>query len=110
MASPTAPIAIQGANRQRGRRKRGRRSIGHVIGMMVRPESRGRGIGTMLLEACIAEARHAGLELLTLTVTAGNDAAIRLYERHRFVAYGTLGHALKIGGRYHAKLHMALTL
>ena len=86
------------------------RHIGHVIGMMVRPESRGRGIGTMLLEACIAEARHAGLELLTLTVTAGNDAAIRLYERHRFVAYGTLGHALKIGSRYHAKLHMALTL
>jgi len=86
------------------------RHIGHVIGMMVRPESRGRGIGAMLLEACIAEARHAGLEMLTLTVTAENDSAIRLYERHRFVSYGTLARALKIGSRYHNKLHMALTL
>jgi len=86
------------------------RHIGHVIGMMVRPESRGRGIGAMLLEACIAEARHAGLEMLTLTVTAENESAVRLYERHRFVAYGTLQRALKIGSRYHDKLHMALTL
>ena len=86
------------------------RHIGHVIGMMVRPEVRGQGIGSLLLEACIAEARHAGLEMLTLTVTAENAGAIRLYERHRFVAYGTLGRALKIGSRYHDKLHMALTL
>ena len=64
----------------------------------------------MLLEACIDEARHAGLEMLTLTVTAENDSAIRLYERHRFVSYGTLARALKIGSRYHNKLHMALTL
>jgi Acetyltransferases, including N-acetylases of ribosomal proteins len=84
--------------------------IGHVIGMMVRPEARGRGIGALLLEACIADARQAGLELLTLTVTAENASAVRLYERHRFVAYGTLRHALKIGNRYHDKLHMALTL
>ena len=63
-----------------------------------------------MLEACIAEARHAGLEMLTLTVTAENAAAVRLYERHRFVAYGTLERALKIGNRYHDKLHMALTL
>ena len=86
------------------------RHIGHVIGMMVRPEARGRGIGALLLEACIAEARHAGLEMLTLTVTAGNAGAVRLYERHGFVAYGTLQRALKIGERYHDKLHMALTL
>jgi ribosomal protein S18 acetylase RimI-like enzyme len=78
--------------------------------MMVRPESRGRGIGAMLLESCIAEARRAGLEMLTLTVTAENEAAVRLYQRHRFIAYGTLERALKIGSRYHDKLHMALTL
>ena len=86
------------------------RHIGHVIGMMVRPEARGRGLGALLLEACIAEARHAGLEMLTLTVTAGNAGAVRLYERHGFVAYGTLRRAIKVGGRYHDKLHMALVL
>ena len=86
------------------------RHIGHVIGMMVRPEARGHGIGALLLEACIADARQAGLEMLTLTVTAENESAVRLYERHRFAAYGTLRRALKIGSRYHDKLHMALTL
>jgi ribosomal protein S18 acetylase RimI-like enzyme len=86
------------------------RHIGHVIGMMVRPEARSRGIGALLLEACIAEARHAGLEMLTLTVTAENDPAVRLYERHGFAGYGTLARAIKVGSRYHDKLHMALTL
>ena len=86
------------------------RHIGHVIGMMVRPEARGSGLGALLLEACIAEARHAGLEMLTLTVTAENAGAVRLYERHRFVAYGTLRRALKVGAHYHDKLHMALVL
>jgi ribosomal protein S18 acetylase RimI-like enzyme len=86
------------------------RHVGHVIGMMVRAEVRGRGIGAQLLEACIAEARHAGLEMLTLSVTAGNASAIRLYERHRFVAYGNLRRALKVGAMYHDKLHMVLAL
>jgi ribosomal protein S18 acetylase RimI-like enzyme len=86
------------------------RHIGHIIGMMVRAEARGRGIGALLLEACIVEARHAGLELLTLSVTAGNASAVRLYERHRFVAYGKLQRALKVGTTYHDKLHMVLAL
>jgi ribosomal protein S18 acetylase RimI-like enzyme len=86
------------------------RHIGHVIGMMVRPEARRAGIGALLLEACIAEAREAGLEMLTLTVTAENASAVRLYERHGFVAYGTLTRALKIGSRYHDKLHMVRAL
>jgi ribosomal protein S18 acetylase RimI-like enzyme len=85
--------------------------IGHVIGMMVRAEVRSHGIGRDLLEACIAEARRApGLEMLTLTVTAANTTAIRLYESSGFVAYGNLPRALKIGRVYHDKLHMALTL
>jgi len=86
------------------------RHIGHVIGMMVRAESRGAGVGALLVEACIAEARHAGLELLTLTVTAENASAVRLYERHGFAPYGTLRHALKVAGRYHDKLHMVRVL
>ena len=84
--------------------------IGHVIGMMVRPEARGHGIGRALLEAAIAEAHRAGLELLTLTVTAGNASAVALYEGSGFVAWGTLPRALKIGAHYHDKLHMSLDL
>ncbi len=71
------------------------RHIGHVIGMMVRPELRGRGVGRELLEACIGEARRAsGLETLTLTVTAGNAPAVSLYESIGFVRYGLLERAL----------------
>jgi ribosomal protein S18 acetylase RimI-like enzyme len=85
--------------------------IGHVIGMMVRPEARGLGVGRALLDACVAEARRTpGLEMLTLTVTAGNDKAIRLYESSGFAAYGTLPRALKLGSTYHDKLHMAFRL
>ena len=50
------------------------RHIGHLIGMMVADHAAGRGIGRLLLQACIDEARSAaGLELLTLSVTAGNN-------------------------------------
>lgn len=87
------------------------RHIGHVIGMMVRPEARGRGVGRALLDACIAVARQAdGIEMLTLTVTAGNVPAITLYERAGFKSYGTLPRALKVGVAYHDKLHMHLDL
>lgn len=87
------------------------RHIGHLIGMMVRPEARGAGIGAALLEACIAEARRApGLEVLTLTVTTGNVPATKLYERAGFVRYGTLPRAIRVGERYLDKDHMVLHL
>jgi ribosomal protein S18 acetylase RimI-like enzyme len=86
------------------------RHVGHVIGMMVRPEARGAGVGALLLQACIAEAKQARLEMLTLSVTAGNASAVRLYERHGFAVYGNLPRALKVAGRYHDKLHMVRAL
>ena len=87
------------------------RHIGHLIGMMVRREVRRGGIGAALLDACIAEAqRTPDLELLTLTVTAGNVAATKLYERAGFVRYGTLPRAIRVGERYLDKDHMVLAL
>jgi len=86
------------------------RHIGHVIGMMVKPDAQARGVGQALLEAAMREARAAGLELLTLSVTEGNDAALHLYERAGFARYGTLRKALRIGDRYHAKVHMVREL
>ena len=87
------------------------RHIGHVVGMMVRTDQRGQGIGHLLIDACIAQARRGiGVEMLTLTVTASNAGAVRLYERAGFVRYGSLPRAIKVGDRYHAKDQMVLTL
>jgi RimJ/RimL family protein N-acetyltransferase len=87
------------------------RHIGHVIGMMVRDAAQRRGIGAALLDALIAEAGDgSGLELLTLTVTDGNAAAATLYERAGFARFGRLERAIKLGSRYHAKIHMAKSL
>ncbi len=96
---------------ERDRRRKGNH-IGHVIGMMVRPEARGQGIGRALLEGLIGEARRsAGMEMLTLTVTASNAAAVGLYETTGFMSYGLLVRAIKLAnGQYHDKLHMVLTL
>jgi RimJ/RimL family protein N-acetyltransferase len=87
------------------------RHIGHIVGMMVRGELHGRGIGHALLVECISQARRAtGLEMLTLTVTGGNIAAIRLYEQAGFVRYGSLPRAIFVDGRYYAKDQMVLEL
>ena len=87
------------------------RHIGHIVGMMVAPEARGIGIGSALLDACVARCRVAReIELLTLSVTSGNEAAVRLYERAGFARYGRLERAIKVGGRYHAKDLMVIDL
>jgi RimJ/RimL family protein N-acetyltransferase len=85
--------------------------IGHVIGMMVLPEARGQGLGRRLVQACIAQARATpGLEMLNLSVTAGNPGAVHLYLQAGFVRYGCLQRAIKVDGRYHDKDLMSLTL
>ncbi len=87
------------------------RHIGHVVGMMVQPDVRGRGVARALLDACIGAARQApGLEILTLNVTAGNAPAVALYASSGFTVYGSLPRAIKVGATYHDKLHMRLDL
>ena len=96
---------------ERDRRRKGRH-VGHIVGMMVRPRERRRGIGRALLQGLIGECRQiGGIEMLTLTVTAGNEAAVRLYETSGFVVYGNLRRAIRLeNGQYHDKLHMVLAL
>ena len=85
--------------------------IGHVIGMMVRSDAQGLGIGRMLLDACIEESRAArGVLMLTLSVTAGNASAVRLYERAGFKRYGRLERAICVDGVFYAKEQMTLSL
>jgi RimJ/RimL family protein N-acetyltransferase len=77
------------------------RHVGHVVGTMVAPDEQGLGVGRELLRALIERARGDNeLQLLTLSVTAGNQAAVRLYLRAGFARYGTLPRAIQVGGRF----------
>ena len=71
--------------------------IGHIVGMMVRDDFQGQGLGRELLNAALKLARaDARLEQLVLPVTAGNERAARLYLAAGFVRYGTQARAIKL--------------
>jgi len=87
------------------------RHIGHVIGMMVAVDQQNQGVGRNMLTALIERANDDDeLHQLTLSVTAGNQAAVRLYERAGFARYGTLPRAIRVGGRFLDKDLMVLNL
>ncbi len=87
------------------------RHIGHVIGTMVHADEIGRGVGRALMEALIERASaDPELQQLTLTVTAGNAAAERLYARAGFAVFGTQPRAMRVGERFLDKQHMVLNL
>jgi ribosomal-protein-alanine N-acetyltransferase len=46
--------------------------------------ARGRGVGSVLLEALLGQARRRGANTVLLEVRADNAAAIALYRRHGF--------------------------
>lgn len=85
------------------------RHKGHLWGMFVRPEARGRGMGQRLLNALLAHSRNLCEEIL-LTVVADNEAACRLYTAAGFVEYGREPRAIKIGSDYFDELLMRLPL
>lgn len=81
-----------------------------VVGMYVPADAAGHGIGAALLQALLAHARRVGLDGLVLTVTEGNAAALRLYCRAGFQAFGTEPRAIRVDGRAFGKVHMHLAL
>ncbi|MEI6158818.1 MAG: GNAT family N-acetyltransferase [Roseococcus sp.] len=86
-----------------------RRHIGHLWGMYVRVEVRGKGLGAALLEACIAHARPR-VAVLQLMSGAGNASARLLYERAGFTVYGAELASLRVDGVDTTTLLMAMTL
>ena len=81
----------------------------HVVGMYVRPEHQGKGMGTALLEAALAHAQaQPHVQVLNLTVTEGNAAAQALYQRAGFKPFGTEPMAILTPDGFKAKVHMWL--
>lgn len=60
----------------------------HINNLAIHPDVRGRGLGTRLLAAVLAEAATMGAPHATLEVRRSNDAARRLYERAGFTVVG----------------------
>ncbi|HEX9049199.1 MAG TPA: GNAT family N-acetyltransferase [Anaeromyxobacter sp.] len=60
------------------------------LGMLVRADRRGRGIGEALVLACVAWAEGRGAREVVLHVFPHNEAAIALYRKHGFVVRETL--------------------
>jgi RimJ/RimL family protein N-acetyltransferase len=76
-------------------------SVSHrgSLGISVRKEYRGKGIGTLLLKKMIERCKGK-FEILELEVFVGNDVAKHLYERLGFKTYGLRPQAVKRAGKY----------
>lgn len=88
-----------------------RRAHAAGIGMAVRDDAQGKGVGTALLRAAVDLADNwLHLLRLELTVWADNEAAQRLYQAHGFVLEGThrayaLRHGRYVDAHAMARLH-----
>ena len=73
------------------------RHTAHIAGMMVLPAMQGRGVGRQLMDAALQLLKmQAGIELVTLSVTRNNAAAVKLYGNCGFTRYGCLEGAIKM--------------
>lgn len=79
------------------------------LGICVKKEFRGRGVGESLIKGIIEKSRGK-FEVIELTVLSDNRKAIRLYEKFGFKKYGDRPGALKRAGRYFDDVLMDLKL
>jgi ribosomal protein S18 acetylase RimI-like enzyme len=70
----------------------------------------GRGVGRALTAALIADARRAGIEVLTLDARGDNSNALRLYRSLGFTEYGRLSDFVAVGERRYDKVFYMLDL
>ena len=69
---------------------RKRSGVARLYSLATQPETRGKGVGTALLEATEAAARRRRCRALRLEVRTDNESAIKLYERFGYRCIGAL--------------------
>jgi RimJ/RimL family protein N-acetyltransferase len=79
---------------------------GEIGAVYVRDRFRRQGVAAALLQSAMEWLREKGAHAATLTVSASNVAAQRLYERFDFVACGQLQRELNVDGSFHDELLM----
>ncbi|WP_407559907.1 GNAT family N-acetyltransferase [Streptomyces sp. 184] len=78
--------------------------------LAVAADAHGRGIGRALTAALVADARAAGIEVLTLDARGDNGSALRLYRSLGFTEYGRLPGFVAVGERRYDKVFHMLDL
>lgn len=63
-------------------------AVAELVSMWVRPQARGRGVGSALVKVVLDWASQQGCSEVRLWVSEGNDSAERLYARRGFVRTG----------------------
>lgn len=105
--SSTILAGILGFSRERGVK---RRHVATLWSAIVAPDYQRRGIGGKLLDAAISHGRAIGCRQITLTVTANNAGARRLYISRGFEPFGLQRGELFVDGDYYDLEYLALYL
>ena len=92
----TTPVGMAGLA---GSEREKTSHIGVVFGVYVVPSCRRKGVAALLMQTVIAHAQPTLLQL-HLGVAVDNIAALALYHRLGFAAYGTEPRALRIKERF----------
>ena len=78
-----------------------------LFGMYVIPGQRGHGIGRELVAAAIAHAEaRPGSVVIQLSLTEGNESALKLYESFGFATFGVEPMGISSGGKFCGKVLM----
>ncbi len=97
-------VGVAGLSFERRERTRHKATL---FGMYVRSASRGKGVAKALVAEVLRQALASPrTEIVQLTVTESNSAAVRLYTGCGFVPFGTEPFAVKLGNRFINKVHM----
>lgn len=95
-------IVVVGREEQRKARHKA-----FIRAMYVAPALRGRGVGRRLFAHALAFAATIdGVRQVTLSLTAGNAAALALYASFGFKVYGQEPDALCVDGVFYDDIHM----
>ena len=82
-----------------------------IWGVYVDPAHRGRGLGRAVVRAAVDAARGwPGVDWVDLAVSENAPAALRLYERLGFAAWGREPEALEVDGRRYDEIWMTQRL
>jgi len=81
-----------------------------VMGSIISPQWRRKGIGQRLAEYTLDFARANGYEKIVIYVRAGNTGAQAFYRNLGFVQKGVLARQVKIDGQYEDEVFMELFL